>query len=149
MMYQRIFVPVDSSAPSNLALDEAIMLAKNLKAVLVMAHSVNLPASGRSAPKMLDSSEIDQPQLEAGRRTLQSAVERARTAGIETETLLLENRGKDVADMLLQAAQKAQAELIVMGTHGRSGIKHLLLGSVAEGVLRAAELPVLLVRNEG
>jgi nucleotide-binding universal stress UspA family protein len=148
MMYQRIFVPVDSSAPSSLALDEAIMLAKNLKAVLILAHSVNLPASGRSAPKMLDSSEIDQPQLDSGKRTLQAAQERVRTAGIETETRLLENHGKDIADLLLQAANQAQAELIVMGTHGRSGIKHLLLGSVAEGVLRAAELPVLLVRSE-
>lgn len=148
MMYQRIFVPVDSSTPSTLALDEAIKLAKSLGSKLIIAHGVDLPLYGRGNPEVLDSSAMEQPQVDAAHHTLQNACAHARAAGLEIEEVLLENRGDPISSTLLDAAHKAHAELIIMGTHGRTGIMHLLLGSVAEGVLRAADLPVLLVRSE-
>jgi nucleotide-binding universal stress UspA family protein len=148
MMYQRIFVPVDDSSPSSLALTEAIKLATSLGSKLIIAHGVDLPLYGRGNPEVLDSNAMEMPQITAAGETLQAACDRARAGGLEIESVLLENRGDPISTILLEAAHHAQAELIVMGTHGRSGIMHLLLGSVAEGVLRAADLPILLVRGE-
>jgi nucleotide-binding universal stress UspA family protein len=148
MMFQRIFVPIDNSTPSDMALTEAIRLAKSLKSQLIIAHSVDVPIYGRGNPELLDSIELEKPVLDTGRVQLQSALTRATEAGVSAEQLLLENRGDPVADILLQAARDVAADVIVMGTHGRSGIMHLLLGSVAEGVLRQSDLPVLLVRGD-
>jgi len=148
MIYQRIFVPVDSSAPSTLALNEAIRLAKGLGSKLIIAHGVDLPLYGLGNPEVLDTNVMEQAQRDAASEILQAACQHARDAGIEIENVLLENRGDPIATVVLNAAHTAKAELIIMGTHGRSGIMHLLLGSVAEGVLRAADLPVLLVRGE-
>lgn len=148
MMYQRIFVPVDSSLPANMALTEAIRLAKGLNATLLLAHSVDIPAYGRGNPELLDSAELEKPLLETGRAILKTAGNSARDSGVAWEEILLENRGDPISQVLLDAASAARADVIVMGTHGRSGIMHLLLGSVAEGVLRRSEIPVLLVRGE-
>jgi nucleotide-binding universal stress UspA family protein len=63
------------------------------------------------------------------------------------ETELLETAGQRVADRIVEAAKRWEADLIVMGTHGRHGIQHLVLGSVAEAVIRSAPVPVLLVRG--
>jgi nucleotide-binding universal stress UspA family protein len=65
-----------------------------------------------------------------------------------SETELLETEGKRVASVIDDDAKRWPADLIVIGTHGRSGISRLLLGSVAEGVVRGASVPVLLVRAE-
>jgi nucleotide-binding universal stress UspA family protein len=62
-------------------------------------------------------------------------------------TKLLEGFGHDLSSMLLEEAKKFRANLIVMGTHGRKGLMHLIMGSVAEGVVRRSTLPVLLVRD--
>jgi nucleotide-binding universal stress UspA family protein len=148
MMYKRIFVPIDNSSPSDQAFTEAMRLAKSLKSALIIAHSVDVPVYGRGNPELLDSVALERPLLDTGRNLLKTAAARARDAGIDTEECLLENRGDPIADVLLQAARDTSADVIIMGTHGRSGIMHLLLGSVAEGVLRQADLPVLLVRGD-
>ena len=62
--------------------------------------------------------------------------------------MLLESWGDKMAEVLVGEAEKEQAELIVMGTHGFSGLMHLLMGSVAEGIMRRANVPVLLVRSD-
>lgn len=147
-MYQRIFVPIDNSTPSNMALTEALRLAKSLKATLFIANSVDIPAYGRGNPELLDSAELEKPLRDAGHDLLQTALKRAGDAGVDAQELLLENRGDPIADVLLRAAREANADVIIMGTHGRSGIMHLLLGSVAEGVLRQSDIPVLLVRGD-
>lgn len=74
---------------------------------------------------------------------------RAREANITAETALLETFGVTrVATEIVEAAKKWPADLIVLGTHGRRGFVHLLLGSVAEDVVRMAATPVLLIRGE-
>ncbi|BEV73622.1 MULTISPECIES: universal stress protein [unclassified Paludibacterium] len=148
MLYQRLFVPIDNSTPSDLALDEAIRLGKSLKATLIIAHSVDAPTFGRGAPELLDNGDLDKPLVDAAQDLLQTGLAKARAAGVTAELQLVHNRGKPIAQVLLDAARDTAADVIIMGTHGRSGIMHLLLGSVAEGVLRQADLPVLLVRSD-
>jgi len=146
-MYQRIFVPVDQSAPANMALDEAIRLAGDLGAGLILAHSVELPQYGNGNPERMDSLAMEQPLMEVGAQILEEARDKARKSGLEPETHLLENHGESTAEVLLAAARESRAELIVMGTHGRTGLSHLLMGSVAESMLRHAPLPILLIRR--
>lgn len=147
MEYQRIFIPVDSSRASGMALEEAIKLARMMGASLCIAHSIELPVYGPGNPELLDSAAMEQPLADAGNAILQAASAKAREQGIKTEEMLLENHGDPIAGVLLDAALRARAQLIVMGTHGRTGILHLLLGSVAEGVLREASVPVMLIRS--
>jgi nucleotide-binding universal stress UspA family protein len=147
-MYQRIYVPVDSSPHSTLALNEAIKLAKSLGSTLILAHSVDLPRYGRGNPAILDSKDMDQPLIDDGKEILRRAVALAHAQGLIPESELLENRGESIATLLLEDAHDCKADLIIMGTHGRTGLMHLLLGSVAEGVLRVSDLPVLLIRPD-
>ncbi|HET7877050.1 MAG TPA: universal stress protein, partial [Methylomirabilota bacterium] len=74
---------------------------------------------------------------------------RAREAGVAVEPALLESDGRRVAAVVVDEARWWEADLIVVGTHGRRGLDRLLLGSVAEGVVRAAPVTVLLVRGKG
>lgn len=67
---------------------------------------------------------------------------------MQVETALLETGGERIASVIYREAQRWQADLIVIGTHGRSGFSRLFLGSVAEGVVRMAMVPVLLVPDE-
>ena len=94
---------------------------------------------------------MDVPQLQeslrsGGQNLLDSRAEELRAAGLTVEVDLLEIWGGQIARSLVDAGEKWQAELLVMGTHGYGGLTHLLLGSVAEGVLRHTKTPVLLVR---
>jgi nucleotide-binding universal stress UspA family protein len=85
---------------------------------------------------------------EAGKRILAEAAATAGKAGLPADTRLVEIetlQGR-VADVIVQEARAWQAALIVVGTHGRRGLSHLFLGSVAEGVVRIAPVPVLLIR---
>ncbi|MBV8047441.1 MAG: universal stress protein [Paludibacterium sp.] len=148
MLYQRIFVPVDNSSPSDLALTEAVRLGKSLGATLILAHSVDTTPQSHGRTELIDNAGMTQPLVEAGRDLLQGAQTRARKEGVASEMLLVQSRGQPVPQALLKAARDAAADVIVMGTHGRTGIMHLLLGSVAEGVLRQADLPILLVRGD-
>ena len=74
---------------------------------------------------------------------------RAKKAGVGAESRLVEveKYGERVVDAIVDEAKRWRADLIVIGTHGRRGVSHLLLGSVAEGVVRLAPAPVLLVRG--
>jgi nucleotide-binding universal stress UspA family protein len=70
----------------------------------------------------------------------------ARERGVQAETLLREVAGGRVADQIVHEALQGNCDLIVMGTHGRRGFSHVLIGSEAESVLRSSPLPVLLLR---
>ena len=83
---------------------------------------------------------------EGGKEILEEAHKMVVAQGVEAETVLHENFTGRIADLIVDEAKKWKAELIVMGTHARGGIKHAVLGSDAEAVLHGAEVPVLLVR---
>ncbi|MDC7700446.1 universal stress protein [Vogesella indigofera] len=148
-MYQRIFVPVDDSETSALALAEACKLAKEVGAAVKMVHVVDLAQFGWGGAEFLDAAELQGSIREAGEQVLSQARTRAEALGVVPETAIIESWGDRIASVIMDDASKWGADLLVMGTHGIGGLMHLLLGSVAEGVLKIADVPVLLVRNTG
>ncbi|MCL4472246.1 MAG: universal stress protein [Gammaproteobacteria bacterium] len=148
-MYKRILVAIDGSKISNLALEEAIGLAREMKSQLLLLHvNEGLPAQWEpeGAPMLILPEMLD-AIAEAAESLLRKARERAERAGIPVETRLVEALGRRAAQVISEEARKWPADLLVLGTHGRKGFDHLLLGSVAEGVIRTASMPVLLVRQ--
>jgi len=146
-MYQRILIAVDGSDLSNHALQEAIALAQNLHAALRIVHvvdEVTLNWEGEYA----DMSAVQESFRESGQRILEKAQNIAREAGMEHEAKLLEIQtfGHRISDLIVEEAKDWPADLIVVGTHGRRGLHDVLLGSVSDGVVRRASVPVLLVR---
>jgi nucleotide-binding universal stress UspA family protein len=146
-MYQRIVVPVDGSDTSRKALQEAIKLAQMFRARLKLVHVVE-NARVFDAEGMVDYAALREVATKGGEMILSRAKEMAEQAGVATETALLEAGGDRNENVIVSDARQWLAELIVIGTHGRSGISRLLFGSVAEGVVRGATMPVLLIRGD-
>ncbi len=146
-MYQRILVPIDGSSTSDRALQEAIKLIGDQPALLHLVHVVDdlqfLDTEG-----YVDYAELRKLTRKIGERALAKACEVARQADLTVDTTLLEGNGERIARVIDAEATSWSADLIVIGTHGRSGFNHLLFGSVAEGVVRGVSVPVLLVRSE-
>jgi nucleotide-binding universal stress UspA family protein len=149
-MYSRILVATDGSPTSERAIEQAARLAKDQKAQLRIVHVIEQSrlAFAAAGPVAVDLEGI----LDALRKSGQAALERGRTiaqqVGIQAETAIVGDDAIDdrVAMVLASEAQRWKADLIVLGTHGRRGINHLLMGSVAEAVARVAPAHVLLVR---
>lgn len=148
-MYQRIFVPVDDSETSALALAEACKLAKEVGATVRLVHVVDLAQFGWGGAEFLDAAELQESIREAGEQVLSQARLRAEALGVTPQMAIIESWGDRIANVMMDDAGKWGADLVVMGTHGLGGLMHLLLGSVAEGVLKIADVPVLLVRHPG
>ena len=147
-MYQRIFVPVDDSATSRYALGEALRLAKLTQATVRLVHVVDLAQFGWGGTEFLDAADLQKTIKTAGEKVLQTAVSAAEEAGVPSENGLLESWGDKIAEVLVADAEAFHADLVVMGTHGFSGLMHLLMGSVAEGIVKKSTMPVLLVRHQ-
>lgn len=143
-MYQRILVPIDDSKTSLYALQEACRLAAAVGATLVAVHVVDLTDLKREASRLPRSTELYEAQMQVA----DHAETIMQQAGVKYEVETLENDGMRIADVLIKEAARQQCDLIAMGTHGFSGLLHLLMGSVAEGVLRQSTLPVLLFRRQ-
>lgn len=148
-MYQRIFVPVDDSETSALALNEACRLAAEVGATVRLVHVVDLAQFGWGGAEFLDAAELQDSIKQAGEQVLGQAKQKAEVLGVNPQGAVLESWGDRLASVIIDDANKWGADLIVMGTHGLGGLMHLLLGSVAEGVLKMADVPVLLVRHPG
>ncbi|HSM99286.1 MAG TPA: universal stress protein [Gallionella sp.] len=147
-MYQRILVPIDGGATSGRALQEALKLAAGnarLRLVYVVEEVYPLDAESYA---LFDYAALKEAMRSTGERALAQAAEKVRQSGAAAETALLDEPGKRVADAIDDEALSWKADLIVIGTHGRSGLSRLVMGSVAEGVARGAPVPVLLVRAE-
>ena len=149
-MYKKILVPVDGSDTANAALQEAIKLARSESTGLRIIHVADSSAAvWDSEFTPIDLEQIRESVRSFARGVLEQAQRTAREAGIEAETRLIEMEtpGQRVAKVIAEHAREWPADLIVIGTHGRRGIDHFLLGSVAEGVMRLSPVPVLLVRG--
>ena len=148
-MYERIFAALDDSRGARLALDEAITLARASGGLVVAVCVVS------DTPRLtnIDSGYVDRSDPGGvGADRAATAVADAETAfrlcGVRGTAQTIDACGENVASVLTRAAADCDADLIVMGTHGRRGVRRALLGSVAESLLRNADRPVLLVRDD-
>ena len=146
-MYSRILVPVDGSAASGRALQEAVELARRLQSTLMLLHVVDTYQLLLSKPSQDSFDEAREALLERAQALLDDGCQTAGQAGVGCEGVLREVMSSRVASAILEEAYRRQCDLIVMGMHGRNGRTSLPLGSDAEQVLQAATVPVLLVRE--
>ena len=148
-MYAKILVPVDGSPASAAGLTEAIKIAKSQGSQLRLFHVVNEFVLDYSYGAGLYGTNLIDSLREAGKNILQQAETLVRQQGVAVEGVLLESIGGPAADLIVAQAKEWPADLIVMGTHGRRGLRRLAMGSDAEGVIRGAPVPVLLVHDAG
>jgi nucleotide-binding universal stress UspA family protein len=148
-MYKHILVAVDGSDTSNLALRESMKLAKEQQAVLRLVHVVDETPAYMTMDTAYVLADFQKAMREAGQKVLATCAATAREAGIEVDTkfVIPEVLTQRICDAIIDEAKRWPADLIVIGTHGRHGFNHLLLGSVAEGVIRFATKPVLVIRG--
>jgi len=148
-MYKHILVAVDGSDTSNLALQEAMKLAKEQQAALRLIHVVDETPVYMTMDTAYALADFQRVVREAGQKVLATCTATARQAGVEVDTkfVILEVPTQRICDAINEEAKGWPADLIVIGTHGRHGFNHLLLGSVAEGVIRLAAKPVLVIRG--
>jgi len=146
-MYQNILVPIDGSNTAALGLREAIELARALRGRIRLLHVVNTVTSvgDNIAPSILEEL-IDQARS-FGECVIHDAQTAVRSADIEVDTRIIEAFGDRAGETVIAEASSWPAQLIVCGTHGRRGLKRLLVGSDAEYIVRHAPVPVLLIRS--
>lgn len=146
MAYQNILVPVDGSETSYAAVVQAAELAKafggKITVVQVLALDPYIAAEYISATQTNDLIERARTSV---LKTLEEAAAKFSDLGIPVEAKLLE--GQVVHREIIKEAETSKADLIVIGSHGRTGLKRLFLGSVAQSVLGEAHIPVLVVRQ--
>ncbi|MCA9676924.1 MAG: universal stress protein [Kofleriaceae bacterium] len=149
-MWKTLLVPHDFSPCAEKALSLAVDLARQEGGAIVLVHVTHLPP-GLTADAMLSDGatgqlvRVDAYARNGATERLEGIAAPLRETGLQitTRTTL-----GDVADEILDVARDIDADIIVMGTHGRTGLKHLFLGSMTEKVLREASIPVLTVRVE-
>jgi len=148
-MFKRILVAVDKSQTGELALQKAIELAAESQALLRIVHAVDT-ANINTGADFLDQSSVSEILVKNGQETLSSAERIAAAAGVGVETRLItiDALNTRIPEAISDDAEAWSADLIVIGTHGRRGLSRLFLGSVAEGVMRVATKPVLLIRGK-
>jgi len=142
-MYKRIMVPVDGSATSQTALLHALALAREQQAALRLVYVMERIQAWATEGQV----DLDGVLRDSGKAVLVNAEAVAAEGGVAAESAMVDAGAQRIARCIADEAATWKADLIVMGTHGRRGIDHLILGSVAEGVVRTARTPVLLVRG--
>jgi nucleotide-binding universal stress UspA family protein len=148
-MYNRIVVPLDGSELAEQALEQAKELSENVGSPLHLIRVVDtyrtqsLPATGMALDYSM-LSELAEEEIEDAKSYLEKKVSQLNDGGLEVTGDVLQG---PIARQIVAAADKG--DVIVMSSHGRTGIKRWFLGSVAEEVMRHARCPVLLHRAEG
>jgi nucleotide-binding universal stress UspA family protein len=147
-MFKRILVAVDTSETGEQALQMAIGLATESQAQLRIVHAVDV-SNVNLESEQLDHSAMTDKIKKNGQDTLRNAEMKAAAAGIEAETnlVVMETLKPRIAEAIIEDAEAWPADLIVIGTHGRRGLSRLVVGSVAEDIVRGATQPVLLTRG--
>ncbi|STX40665.1 universal stress protein [Legionella donaldsonii] len=150
MLYKKIMVATDGSDLSNHVLQEAIQLATDQKAHLRIAYVVDEGFVYHGGPGF-DYSLILKAFKDEGQKILdKTAALVSKQSSIKFDTTLIELnpfQGR-VSEVIVEKAKEWPADLLVIGTHGRRGLSHLFLGSVAEQIIRTATMPVLLIRGQ-
>lgn len=145
-MYKRILVAIDGSETSEHAFDTALQLARDSDAQLQPLYVVDNPLMAYDAFGY-DPTNLRDAFVEDGKRLLADALARMKHENVAGVPRIVDVApvGEDISERIRISANEFNADLLVLGTHGRRGFKRLFLGSVAERVMRSASLPVLLV----
>ena len=138
MVPKRILVGYDGSPESKKALDLAVDLAKACGSSVLVQHVISI------APDAFETGALNYAEIQASaERLLEEAVERARSVGVAAAKVLSTG---DAAAMLLKESEAQGADLVIIGSLGRGRMARLLVGSVADKLVRMARVPVLVVR---
>ena len=140
MKCQHILVPIDFSQDSEHAVDTAVGLARQFQARLTLLHAIHIP----EAAEVNLAAYMDKIRSEAD-QSMTPRLKRVQDAGATAEAVTVVGAPSQA---IVDTARDRQADLIVMGTHGRTGLRHMLIGSVAERVVRMAPCPVMVVPRE-
>jgi nucleotide-binding universal stress UspA family protein len=145
-MYKHILVPVDGSSTSQVAVGKATELAKVFGSSVTVIYVIDpYPFTGVGTDFAYGQAEYLSAATAEANAAVKAAKESFASAGVAVDTSVIEShtawRG------IVEAGASLQADLIVMGSHGRSGLEKLVLGSVAQAVLSHTKLPVLVVRD--
>jgi len=146
-MYARILVAVDESDTSRHALQQAIELAKKLSASVRMVHVLDMSWLPIGPEVAIDTAALSEARRGVGEKIIAAARETAKAAGFDAEAVLIETETpiQQISQAIAREAARWGADLVVLGTHGRRGFQHLMLGSVAEQTVRRSSVPVLLI----
>ena len=150
-MNKRIFVAIDSSATAQLALIEAIHFASLPGASLCIGTVLDtsmLVHNNISMGSLIDTQSVKTELRQATELLLDNAVALAKESGLDAHRVLVESGSRRIAEVISDAATEWDADLIVIGTHGRRGFERLLMGSVAENLVRIATTSLFLVRRQ-
>lgn len=147
-MYKRILVALDGSETSIRALTASLNLARQGGGRVRMVHVVEeLAYLGGFDPYGASSGELIKVIRENGAKILANGMAAAESAGVEADTVLYDNFGERLPEAIADAARQWNADLIVVGTHGRRGMGRVLMGSGAEQIIRLSPVPVLVIRK--
>ena len=147
-MYKRIMVATDGSHLSQKAVLSAIEMALQFKAELlavnVIPHYIQAYFEGSFAVSEVDSQKMEEQWAHAAQKILDKVVQQAKDKGVDAQTAVV--KSDDIAQGVIDKAESFKADVIVMASHGRKGIKRLLLGSETLAVLTHVKVPVLVLR---
>ena len=143
-MFKHILVPVDGSATAQLAVGKAIGLAKAFDSRVTAIFVIDpYPFTGVGTDFAYGQAEYLSAATAEANAAIKAAKMALEQAGVRVDTSVIESHAAWRG--VVEAAQAMQADLIVMGSHGRSGLEKLVLGSVTQAVLSHTQLPVLVV----
>jgi nucleotide-binding universal stress UspA family protein len=145
-MYNRILIATDGSDTASRACSEAINLATEQNARLRVLYVISYAYVSAILGNAYSGDLLRRMRAE-GKATLEATEAAARAAGLEVEPRLFEHQSTQIGEAIVEDAQTWQANLIVMGTHGRRGFARAVIGSDAEYVARHTPVPLLLVRS--
>jgi nucleotide-binding universal stress UspA family protein len=146
-MYKRIVVPVDGSETAQKALVTALQMAREANGCVHLIHVVEGLTSMAADPYGAYSGNVVEVMRQSGRKILEDALELARAAGVQADTQLFDSFSERLAEVVADSATRFNADLMVVGTHGRRGLGRVLMGSGAEQIIRLSPVPVLVLRS--
>ena len=148
-MFKKVLIPTDGSALSAQAANAGVSFARSVGAEVVALYvgqpfAATIGFDGMAAAYAITDEDYEKASAEQAKKYLQAVVDRAETAGVKVSSESVTNF--NVADGIVDAVSKHGCDLIFMGSHGRSGLSRLLLGSVTAKVLSLAHVAVLVYR---
>jgi nucleotide-binding universal stress UspA family protein len=142
--FKRILVPTDFTETSERAIDMALSLGERLGSSITLMHAYEIPIMGFPDGALVATADIASRIADASRAALNSAVAKRQGAKVKVDGILCDGVAWEEIN---RVADEIDADLVVIGTHGRRGLARALLGSVAENVVRTAKRPILTIHG--